>query len=196
MKLLRVFVALVLAAGLTGVAYVGQATESAGVKMTNAAQKFLDTLPAEQRAKASFAFDDKERINWHFVPREQDKKPTRKGVSLEQMNAEQKAAALELLRAGTSPDGFTKATTIMSLEAILHELEQGKGPVRNPEWYFFAVFGTPSKTGKWGWRVEGHHLALNFTIDSGKVIGSTPAVFGANPATVKDGPRKGLRTLP
>src|SRR5204863_375511 len=53
----------------------------------------------------------------------------------------------------------------------------------------------PSKTGKWGWRVEGHHLALNFTLDGSQIVSATPAFFGANPATVKDGPRKGLRTL-
>ena len=197
MKLVRLFVVLVLMAGLVGVAYVGQATESAGIKMTSAAQKFLDTLSAEQKAKATFAFDDKERTNWYFVPREtKDRKPTRKGLSLEEMNAEQKAAALNLVKAGTSPDGYIAATTIMSLEAILHELEQGRGPTRNPEWYFFTIFGTPSKSGKWGWRVEGHHLSLNFTLDSGKVVSATPAFFGANPATVKDGPKKGLRTLP
>jgi hypothetical protein len=68
--------------------------------------------------------------------------------------------------------------------------------VRNPEWYFFTVFGTPSKTAKWGWRVEGHHLSLNFTLEGGKVVAATPAFFGANPADVKSGPRKGLRTLP
>src|SRR5208283_3192623 len=92
--------------------------------------------------------------------------------------------------------GFTKATTIMSLEAILRDLEKGGAMVRNPEWYFFSVFGTPSKTGKWGWRVEGHHLSLNFTLDRGTVVSSTPAFFGANPAVVKAGDRKGLQTLP
>lgn len=112
------------------------------------------------------------------------------------MNAEQKAAALNMVRSSTSPEGYTKATTIMSLEAILRELEQGKGPTRNPEWYFFTVFGTPAKSGKWGWRVEGHHLSLNFTVDGGKVVSTTPAFFGANPALVKGGPQKGLRTLP
>ncbi len=196
MKLLRACVALGLIVGLAGVAFVQQANESAGVKMTAAAQKFLDTLSREQKEKAIISFDDKERTNWHFVPLEKDKKSTRKGLPLEAMSAEQKAAALNLLRAGTSEKGYTQATTIMSLESILKELEQDKGPVRNPGWYFFSVFGNPAKTGKWGWRVEGHHLSLNFTVDSGKVIGATPALFGANPAIVKDGPRKGLRSLP
>ncbi len=197
MKLLRILVALALVMLLVGVAYVAQATESPGLKMTDAAEKFLGGLTPEQKAQATFAFDDKERTNWHFVPmQDRDKKPTRKGLPLAAMNDEQRTAALALVKAGTSMGGFTKATTIMSLEAILHDLEQGGAMVRNPGWYFFSVFGTPSKASRWGWRVEGHHLSLNFVVDHGKVVSSTPAFFGANPATVKDGPRKGLRTLP
>src|SRR5262249_54563574 len=154
-------------------------------------------LSAEQREKATYDFDNKERTNWYFTPRQDDKKNyTRKGLPLEEMREEQKQAALALVRAGTSEGGYSKATTIMSLESILNELEKGGAMVRRPGWYFFTVFGVPSKTGKWGWRVEGHHLALNFTLDGGKVISATPAFFGANPATVKQGDRKGLRTLP
>jgi hypothetical protein len=188
--------ALVMIAGLAGVAYVRQANEPAGSKMVNAGEKLVASLTADQKAKAIFAFDDKERINWHFVPLQDNKKPLRKGLPLEQMTAEQKAVAKELLAAGTSPGGFAKATTIMSLESILHELEKRGNLVRNPEWYYFTLFGTPSKTGKWGWRVEGHHLSLNFTVDGGKISAATPAFFGANPATVMQGPRKGTRTLP
>jgi hypothetical protein len=197
MRLVRMVTALVIAAGLAGVAYVRQANEPAGSKMVSAAEKLVASLSAEQKAKAMFDFDNKERFNWHFVPlQDKYRKPTRKGLPLEEMTAEQKAVAKELLAAGTSPGGLVKATTIMSLESILRELEKNGRMVRNPEWYFFTIFGTPSKTGKWGWRVEGHHLSLNFTIDGGKLIAATPAFFGANPATVMQGPRKGLRTLP
>jgi hypothetical protein len=197
MKLTRLFLSLVALAALTGVAYVNQATESAAGKMAVAAEKFLGALDAEQKTKATFPFDDKERLNWHFVPlQDKDKKSTRKGLPLESMTAEQKKAALEIVRAGTSMEGYTKATTIMSLEAILADLEKGGAMVRKPDWYFFTVFGTPSKNGKWGWRVEGHHLSLNFTMDKGEVVSATPAFFGANPAVVKDGDKKGLQTLP
>lgn len=113
------------------------------------------------------------------------------------MSAEQKALTLQLVKAGTSAEGYNRATTIMSLEAILRDLEGDKGAfTRDPNWYFFSVFGQPSKTGPWGWRVEGHHLSLNFTLDKGAIVGATPFFFGANPAEVKMGPRKGLRTLP
>src|SRR5438270_3411215 len=196
MKLSRMLLALTLVGILTGIAYVRQAAEPSGARMADAADRFLATLSAEQKAKATFDFDDKERFNWHFVPlQDARKRSTRKGLPLQDMTEEQKESARALVKAGTSTGGYTKATTIMSLEAILRELEKG-AMVRNPEWYFFTIFGTPAKSGKWGWRVEGHHLSLNFTIDNGKVIAATPAFFGANPATVKQGPRKGTRALP
>jgi hypothetical protein len=195
-KLTRALLAIVLLMLLVGIARVAQEKEPAGIKMIRAAETFVGSLTAEQQAKALFEFDDKERFNWHFVPLEKDKKSTRKGLPLADMKPEQRQAALDLLKSGTSPEGGKKATTIMSLESILRELEKGKGPVRNPAWYFFTIFGKPTKNGRWGWRVEGHHLALNFVVDNGKVVGATPALFGANPATVKSGPRKGLITLP
>jgi hypothetical protein len=196
MKLGRFLVSLALMAILAGVAYVSQANEPSGAKMAGAANRFLSSLGAEQKARATFDFDNKERLNWHFVPlQDAQKNSTRKGLPLADMSVEQQAAAKALLRSGTSGPGFLQATTIMSLESILKELENGS-MVRNPGWYFFTIFGTPSKTGKWGWRVEGHHLSLNFTLNGGKVIASTPAFFGANPATVQRGPRKGLRTIP
>jgi hypothetical protein len=199
MKLFRTTLALTAAAVLVGVAYVGQAKQTAGMQMAVSARKFVDSLKPEQREKAMFAFDSKERTRWHFTPQQDDKKRyTRKGLPMEEMTEEQKQAALALLKAGTSEGekgGYIKATTIMSLEGILAELEQGGAMVRKPGWYFFTIFGDPSKDGKWGWRVEGHHLSLNFTLDGGKVVASTPAFFGANPATVKQGARKGLRTL-
>jgi hypothetical protein len=193
MRLHRLLLALVATAALFGIAYLGHTAETPGVKMTNAAGKFLDSLKEEQKGKAVFDFDDKERTRWFFTPQQdRNKNATRKGLRLEEMTDDQKKLALDLVRAGTSDSGYTKATTIMSLESILHDLEKNGAMVRNPGWYFFTVFGNPTKTGKWGWRVEGHHLSLNFTLEGGKVLGSTPAFFGANPARTKDG----KRTLP
>jgi hypothetical protein len=93
----------------------------------------------------------------------------------------------------------------MDLETILGALEaaQRSGAsgqqsdvfLRNPEGYFFSVFGMPSPRGAWGWRVEGHHVSLNFTVVNGTFVAATPSFFGSNPAEVRDGPRKGLRIL-
>jgi hypothetical protein len=197
MKLKQLLLVCGLAAGLVGAACLSREDASAGVQMSDAAAKLVNSLNDDQKAKTLFAFDDKERTNWHFVPLQDAKKnPTRKGLRFEQMTDEQKDTAKALIRAGTSASGFLKATTIMSLESILADLEKGGAMVRKPGWYFVSIFGMPSKAGKWGWRVEGHHLALNFVIDRGKIVASTPAFFGANPAEIKGGPKKGQRTLP
>jgi hypothetical protein len=192
----RMLLAGALLAGLAAVGAVSKEGEGTGERMASAAEKLLDSLSAEQKARTLFAFEDKERWNWNFVPLQENKKPLRKGLRLDQMGDEQRKATLELLKAGTSASGFAKATTIMSLESILHELEKNGANVRDPAWYFVSLFGTPSKTGRWGWRIEGHHLSLNFVVDKGQVAAATPAFFGANPARVMGGDKKGLRTLP
>jgi hypothetical protein len=187
------------AAALTAVTLLGQVEpkNSAG-KMQAAATKFLASLSPELKQKAAFAFDDPHRMKWYFTPQQdKDKKATRRGLRLEEMNADQKAAAMGLLKTGLSARGFEQATTILSLEGLLAELEGPKGAMtRNPNWYFVSVFGEPSATGKWGWRFEGHHLSVNYMLDRGEVVSVTPILFGANPAEVKDGAKKGLRTLP
>ena len=38
--------------------------------MTECANRFLTTLDAGQRGKATFPFDTDERMNWHYVPKE------------------------------------------------------------------------------------------------------------------------------
>jgi hypothetical protein len=110
------------------------------------------------------------------------------------MSGMQKHLASALLSAGLSQAGYIKAKSIMSLEDILRIMEKDDGKRRNPEGYFFSIFGTPSDKGTWAYRVEGHHLAQNFTIVNGKVA-DTPSFFGTNPALVKEGPRAGLRVL-
>ena len=196
MKVLRAVLAFAVLAGLASLAYDRQRDPPAGGVMTLAAVDFLGTLTPDQQGKAVFPFDDKQRLAWAFVPlQDKDRKSTRKGLPLEQMNEKQREAARRLLKAGTSESGYQDATTIMSLESILRETEKGGAMVRNPEWYFFTIFGDPKGAARWGWRVEGHHLSLNFVIEGGKMVASTPCFFGANPAVVKDGPRAGQRTL-
>lgn len=156
--------------------------------MANAAEKLLKTLNSEQRAKMAMTFEAEERQNWHFVPR------VRQGLPLKELDAAQRESARALLSAGLSQSGLTKATTIIELENVLKEIEQS-GPVRDPELYYFALFGQPGSRGVWGWRVEGHHLSLNYTLAGNRPVSITPSFFGANPAEVRHGARKGLRTL-
>ncbi|QEH34390.1 hypothetical protein OJF2_29290 [Aquisphaera giovannonii] len=177
-------------AAVVGLAVVASGyVEQTGTRMATAAGRFVGALGKEQAAKAVFPYDSPERLNWHFIPRD------RKGIPIKELTPAQRALAFGLIATGTGGGGYLKATTIMSLEQVLLELEKGRGPVRDPERYFLTIFGTPSDTGKWGWRVEGHHLSLNFAIEDGKVVGATPTFFGSNPAEVREGPRQGVRTL-
>jgi hypothetical protein len=161
-----------------------------GVLMATAGEIFLNSLNLDQRNAAVFNFEDDERQDWHFVP-----KP-RKGIPLKHLDSSQRQLASALLNTGLSQSGYTKASSIISLEPVLNEIEQGRGPARDPELYYFSVFGAPRSSKPWGWRVEGHHLSLNFTVVNQDFITSTPCFFGANPAEVMHGPRVGLRTLP
>jgi len=192
MKVLRFFSFLALGTLLVAAPSVCQADEPSGDAMARAAQRFLDSLSAEQKEKAAFAFDAEERFNWQFM-RDRAETHRFKGQSLKDMKAEQKKAAIELLATATSVAGKDLATTIMSLESLVPKDAKEGGAIRDPEWYFFAVFGKPAAKGDWGWRLQGHHLSLNFTLRDGKVISTTPAFTGAEPAEVKEGPRKGVR---
>lgn len=157
--------------------------------MTETANRLLAALSPEQKAKVMFPFQDEERMRWFFVPID------RKGLTLGEMSPHQRHLASALLASGLSQAGYIKAVTIMSLEDVLKIIESDTGVRRNPEKYHFTVFGTPSDTGVWGYRVEGHHISQNYTVTNGQVVNG-PSFFGSNPAEVRQGPRKGLRALP
>ena len=195
---LRLFLFAVACSTVAGVALVAQQAQPSAPKMATAANAFLATLSPDQKAQATFAFDDPHRQKWFFTPQQdKQKQSTRKGIRFDKLDAKQKTAALDILRAGLSGKGYEQATTIMSLESILAELEGTTGAmVRNANWYFVSVFGEPTNTGAWGWRIEGHHLSINFTLNKGVVVSSSPVVFGVNPAEVRSGSKKGLRVTP
>ena len=171
-------------------AVVRASAHSPAEEMGDAAKHFLASLTPEQQAKAWFELKDDERKNWHFIPRE------RKGLPIKEMTPAQRNLAHALLSTGMSQRGYAKAVTIMSLEQVLYDLEgAGRRFPRDAELYFVSIFGQPGDKQAWGWRVEGHHLAINFIIANGKDISATPSFMGTNPAEVREGPRKGLRVL-
>ena len=158
-------------------------------RMVQAADAFLKALSPEQRKTTWFPFEDDERYDWHYVPR------SRTGLALKAMTETQRALALSFLKTGLSESGYWKSTTIMKLEAVLREIETWNILRRDPEKYFFSIFGQPSVTDTWGWRVEGHHLSLNFTVVKGHLFATAPRFLGANPAEVAQGDLSGVRTL-
>lgn len=190
---LRLTVAATLATTAIGGALL--ASQRSAAAMATAAGQFLDSLTPEQRAKAAFAFGSDDRLRWHFIPNETF---PRRGLMLKDMTEPQRRLAHDLLRTGLSARGYSKVTTIIGLEDVLKVVEAGGRFARNKEEYFFSIFGTPGAKGAWGWRVEGHHVSVRFTINDGSVashVASSPMFLGTNPADVREGPQKGTRVL-
>ena len=156
--------------------------------MVAAATAWIASLDDAQRKQAEFEFSDVERLNWGFVP-----KP-RKGLPFKSMTPAQSRLALALLNTGLSHRGYFQASAIMSLEEVLRKFENDNRG-RDPELYYVSVFGKPGITNAWAWRVEGHHLSLNFTVSGGHAVANAPSFFGSNPAEVLQGPRQGFRIL-
>src|SRR5882724_2858116 len=168
---------------------LAQAPDGARPAIAAAATAWLAALPAEGRRRGSFAFGDTQRFDWGYVPRR------REGLAFKDMPAPARVAVHELMNASLSAVGYNKAVTVMRLERELRRIETFGGLLRDPDNYAITVFGTPGPGAPWGWRLEGHHLSLNFTLVPGKPIAVTPAFFGANPAEVASGPHRGLRAL-
>jgi hypothetical protein len=156
------------------------AAERTPATMSAAANKWLGSLSAEQKQKAVFAFDSSERSHWGFVPTEMF---PRNGLTIKEMSAPQRQLAHDLLRSGLSQRGYMTATTVMNLEHVLKVVEPNF--VRDQERYFFSIFGAPADRGAWGWRVEGHHISLNFTVLNGTLMAGAPTFFGSNPAEIR-----------
>jgi hypothetical protein len=144
--------------------------------MAEAARRFLSALTPAQRTRATFAFTADERMRWHYVP-----KP-RPGIALKELDDAQRSLAYGLIGTALSRRGLVKANTIMALEEVLRRRERNAG--RDPGAYFLSVFGEPSTSATWGFRLEGHHLSLNLTLVNGARLAAAPAFFGANPSQV------------
>lgn len=162
-----------------------------GQDISGRANAFLSSLSPELLQQVKFPVENDERMNWTIVPRD------RKGVPFKALDQGQRDAATNLLKESLSKQGYTKTTEIMALENVLRVIE-GRGPDdthRDPLNYYLTIFGNPSKEEPWGWRLEGHHVSLNFFSIDGKVVSSTPSAFGSNPGIVPIGEQKGKQAL-
>jgi len=161
-------------------------------RIGDALTRWLDALDAAQRSRAVFPFDSAERFAWDYRP------GTRRGLALADMTETQRAAAMAIVDSAMSERGAREVRAIIALEPILGQLERaaGHGVIdRDPERYWFAVFGDPARVAPWSWRLGGHHVAVGSTVAAGRVIGSAPSFLGANPATVPAGPLAGRRAI-
>ncbi len=181
---------ILLGAGLALVASIGwtaAAARNIAGEMEVRARHFLASLDADQKARTLIGFGEEERLNWHFIPRE------RMGLPYGDFTPAQRRLADLLLASGLSHEGISKSLGIIFLEQILYERE-GRA-IRDADRYHVTVFDEPTDSGAWGWRFEGHHLSLNFTLQDGEVIATSPAFMGTNPAIAGEGRYEGVEVL-
>lgn len=148
--------------------------------VTEAATMLVKSASAEQQAKLVMPYDTPQRLDWHFIP-----KDNRKGLEMNAMNDQQRAVTRQLLQGLLSQIGYRKAEQIIHFENLLKEVEKGSGPLRDPQRYFLTFFGQPGGDAHWGISFEGHHLSLNFVLEGGRVVSSSPQALASNPAIVK-----------
>jgi Protein of unknown function (DUF3500) len=150
------------------------------------AVQFLNTLTPDQKNVTCSSFQDTLRFNWVRLPGQ------RKGLKLSYLNEGQKIVFHELLRKCLSTSGYLKVTSIMFNEDIQQKKEKYLG--RNEFWVEF--FGVPGVENSWGWKLEGHHLSLNFTFQGNTMISNSPFLMGTNPSnSTTDSVRAGLVIL-
>ncbi len=160
-------------------------TVDAASRIALSANRFLATLDDGPRKQVLIAFGSDNRIDWHYVPR------SRQGLPLGALRPDQQAAARGLFASVLNDKGLELLDNVRVIEGVLREQQ---GSFRDPDRYYVSIFGTPGRF-PWGWRFEGHHLSLNVTLADAGHISATPFFVGAHPATVRDGPRRGLRPL-
>jgi hypothetical protein len=153
-----------------------------------AAQRFLQALTEEQRAKTTYAVDDEEWLKWNNVHRY-----VRQGVNFREMSSAQRERAFAMMRAGLSAKGFERSRNVMRLNGYLAELLNR--PEEYGEWlYHLTVMGAPSDTQPWGWQLDGHHLIVNYFVLGDQVV-MTPSFMGSEPVIATQGKYTGVSVM-
>lgn len=156
------------------VAMAAPASAQQPITASTAAARLREATPAAGRAALLQPFSLEARSDWHYTPRR------RAGIAWRDMSQAQRAATTDLLRSALSENGLDKVRAVMALEIALRELETF-GLQRDPENYAIAIYGEPGARA-WGWRIEGHHLSLHWTLQGERYVATLPQFFGANPA--------------
>ena len=172
--------------GLFKITPTGESTAA----IVAAADTFLKSLTSAQLLKTQFAVDDTEWRRWFNVD---NGIYTRQGTSMREMNADQKAAARNLMAATLSARGLDLTDAIRQPDQTLKELNDGAIHL-DEELYFFTVMGVPSAADPWGWQIDGHHLVINAFVLGDQIV-MTPTFLGAEPARTTTGKYAGNTVL-
>ncbi|HSC15698.1 MAG TPA: DUF3500 domain-containing protein [Gammaproteobacteria bacterium] len=185
-----------------GAASVPAPTTSA-VQMTTAARALLAALDSVELAATLFALDAMERSHWSNVPYASHHRP---GLRLGGLGREEMLRVHDLLRASLSSQGYQKAAGVMRLDDINRAQQVARlAPNATPfqkaqaesfgsDNYFVLFFGDPRRDSRWGWLLQGHHLAMSFTVADGKTQ-FLPMFLGATPVAVAEDVETGWSAL-
>ena len=155
--------------------------------IANAAGRLLALLSPAQKAASVFPVESDQWRNWQntelFVETH--------GLRLDEVTQQVRDAAMDVVRASLSAQGYEMSRNVMKLNRFLGDLVGGADVLG--EWsYTFVLFGAPSTEAPWGWQLFGHHLCLNCFLIGGQMV-LTHAFMGAEPAHADEGPFKGIR---
>lgn len=147
-----------------------------------AAQAFMDTLSSEQKATLVGSFSDNDRsTTWSNFPVTFVK---RAGLNLNDLNDDQRAAAMKVLDALLNDAAYKRVTDIMASDEYLHEHSSSTEDSLGQ--YYIAFWGEPDASGEWALQFGGHHLGLNATLASDGTVTFAPTHFGEQPAEWTD----------
>ena len=174
---------------LSAMAVAWGAPQQTSKKVVDAANLFLSTLSDAEKAKCTFGFASSQRTGWSNLPSGIFQ---RNGLRLGDMTPRQREAAMALVAAALSREGYQKVTDIMNGDEVLKNRGGGRtggrpgggggGGVRfGSDEYFIALLGTPSPTSAWLIQFGGHHLAINVTVVGTNSV-LTPSLPAAQPA--------------
>lgn len=167
------------AAAASTVSVTAVAADAQTTKVVAAANAFLGTLSAAQKAAVSFAYADAaQRQLWSNFP---TGIVQRKGVKWGDLSAAQRTALTSLLASVLSADGLKMVQQQMNADEVLKTTDSGGGRlIFGAAEYYVSFLGTPSATAPWTLQFGGHHLAINATV-VGSDITLAPSLTGGQP---------------
>lgn len=148
-------------------------------KIASAAGAFVGLLDDEQRQDVQYDLDDADqRVRWSNLPVSMAEHG---GLRMGDLNAEQRAAVMTLLRTALSEWGYEKVVGIVESDEVLKNNSDSGAPAFGRDEYFVSFMGKPSATSPWMIQFGGHHLALNITLAGERGV-LTPSLIAVQPA--------------
>ena len=175
--------------GLFPLAAARPGEEAPTAEMVAAAGKLLGAVTPEQKRKLCYAVDAPEWQSWanpEFMQHDT-------GLRLDELEPPVRDAALALVEASLSAEGYGLVRNLMRINGFLGDLVE-LPLLMNEFSYNVSLYGEPSETEPWGWQIFGHHAALNCLV-AGTQLVISPVFMGAEPDMIDDGPYKGVKVF-